>query len=236
MTPRFDSALDEIAIFRDVDQAVRTAVARRCNWRRVAPREQVIGHLERTTDVFFVVQGHLRAVNFSPSGKQVSYIDVGPGGVVGDFAAIDGQARSTNVVALDDAFIGSMPGPVFWQAIREHPPVDAAMLRRLTGVIRQLNERIFELSTLSVTNRIHAELLAMATVSGVRDNAATIRPALTHADIASRIGTNRETVTREINALAKSGIVRKEGRTLILQDVARLQDSIAIELGRPDEG
>lgn len=231
MVQKFDSALDQISIFRGVKDADRAAIARRCNWRRLDPREQVIGHLEETTDVFFVVQGHLRCINFSALGKQVSYMDVGPGEVIGEFAAIDGQPRSTNVIALDDAFIGSMPSRTFWEVIERHPDVAVELLKRLTRIIRQLNERIFELSTLSVHNRIHAELLALAQASGVRDNMATISPNLTHADIASRIGTNRETVTREINALVKSGIIRKDKRTLIVEDVARLQQEVAVELG-----
>ena len=231
MTPKFDSALDQISIFRGLDEAARAAISRRCNWRRVDPREQIIGHMEATTDVFFVVQGHLRSINFSPLGKQVSFVDVGPGDIIGDFAAIDGQARTTNVVVLDDAFIGSMSADALWGVIETHPAVAAALLKRLTGVIRLLNERIFELSTLSVGNRIHAELLALARASGINDNSATISPTLTHAEIASRIGTNRETVTREINALTKSGIIKKDKRTLIVQNVAWLQDSVAIELG-----
>ncbi|MDA0653723.1 MAG: Crp/Fnr family transcriptional regulator [Proteobacteria bacterium] len=231
MTPKFDSALDQISIFRGLAEAERVTIARRCTWRRLAAREQVIGHMESSTDVFFIVQGHLRVLNFSPLGKQVSFVDVGPGEIIGDFAAIDGQPRSTNVVALDDAFIGSMPAGVFGSVIETHPAVAAALLKRLTGIIRQLNERIFELSTLSVGNRIHAELLALARASGIKDNAAIITPTLTHAEIASRVGSNRETVTREINALTKSGIIRKDKRTLIVADVAWLQDSVAIELG-----
>lgn len=187
--------------------------------------------MEATTEVFFVVQGHLRAVHFSSLGKQVSFVDVGPGEVIGDFAAIDGEARSTNVVALDDAFIGSMSADVFWRVLEDYPSVAAALLKKLTGIIRHLNERIFELSTMSVGNRIHAELLALAREAGIEDNSATIPPGLTHAEIASRIGTNRETVTREINALTKSGVIRKDKRILIVQDVEWLQDSVAIEMG-----
>ena len=231
MTPRFDSALDEISIFRSLDAADRTAIARRCHWRRLDPREQVIAHGEQTTDVFFVVQGHLRAVNFSPLGKEVYFVDVGPGGLIGDFAAIDGQARSTNVVALDDAFIGSMSAKEFWGVIEDYPAVTAVLLQNLTSIIRNLNQRIVGLSTLSVRNRIHGELLALARASGIKDNSASIFPSLTHADIASRVGTIRETVTREINALVKSGVMRKDKRTLIVEDVAWLQDSVAIELG-----
>lgn len=233
MIPKFESALDHISIFQGLADAERAVIAQRCNWRRVSPREQVIGQMETSTDVFFVVQGHLRAINFSQLGKQVSFVDVGPGEIVGDFAAIDGEARSTNVLALDDAFIGSMSAESLWEAIGKHPCIAAELLKRLTGVIRQLNERVFVLSTMNVNNRIHAELLSLAHSSGINDNSSTIVPTLTHAEIASRVGSSRETVSREINALAKAGVVRKDKRTLIIQDVSWLENSVALELGEP---
>jgi CRP/FNR family transcriptional regulator, cyclic AMP receptor protein len=236
MIPKFESALDNISIFQGLDDAERAVIAQRCNWRRVDPREQVIGEMETSTDVFFVIQGHLRAINFSQLGKQVSFVDVGPGEIVGDFAAIDGEARSTNVLALDDAFIGSMSAGSFWEAIAKHPCIAAELLKRLTRVIRQLNERVFVLSTMNVNNRIHAELLTLARTSGITDNSSTIVPTLTHAEIASRVGSSRETVSREINTMAKAGIIRKDKRTLIIQDVSWLENSVAIELGEPTTG
>ncbi|MFT5439013.1 MAG: CRP/FNR family cyclic AMP-dependent transcriptional regulator [Alphaproteobacteria bacterium] len=236
MIPKFESALDHISIFQGLNDAERAVIARQCNWRRVAPREQVIGQMDTSTDVFFVVQGHLRAINFSQLGKQVSFVDVGPGTIVGEFAALDGEARSTNVLALDDAFIGSMSAESFWQAIEKHPCIAAELLKRLTGVIRQLNERVFVLSTMNVNNRIHAELLSLAHASGISDNSSTIVPTLTHAEIASRVGSSRETVSREINALAKAGVVRKDKRILIIQDVSWLENSVALELGEPTTG
>lgn len=231
MNRDFDSALDNIAIFRDIDVKDRAAIARSCNWRRLDADEQVVGHLDPTTDVFFVVQGNLRAVNHSPLGKEVSFRDIGPGEMFGEFAAIDGLTRSTNVYALNDAFVGWLPASRFWEVLEKHPAVVAVVLKRLTGIIRRLNDRIFEFSTLAVNNRIHAELLRLALGAGVRDNVARIAPAPTHAEIASRVSTNRESVTREINALAKSGIVERKSRQLVIRDVSWLHDAVALMLG-----
>ena len=45
------------------------------------------------------------------------------------------------------------------------------------------------------------------------------------------IGTNRETVTREINALTKAGVLQKQKRALLIQDVSWLQGAVAVKLG-----
>ena len=231
MASKFDSALDEIFIFREISSEQRAAIARDCRWRRVEANEQIVGRLKPTTEVYFVVQGHLRAGIVSSSGKTVTYYDVGPGELFGEFAAIDGAARSADVYALDDAFIGALSAEQFQTVLKNHPTVAMALFRRLIHFIRELNERIFEFSALSVNNRIHAELLRHAYFSGVEGNMAKIEPSPTHADIAARVSTTREAVTREISALTRSGILKKEKHALVINDIAQLHDALTREVG-----
>src|SRR3546814_17818984 len=87
-----------------------------------------------------------------------------------------------------------------------------ALLTSLIGTVRTLSERIFEFSTLAVKNRIHSELLRLAREGEHVGKTAHISPAPTHADIASRISTHREAVTRDLNELTKSGLRREERR------------------------
>jgi CRP-like cAMP-binding protein len=178
-----------------------------------------------------VVQGKLRAQNYSVTGKEVSYHDIGPGEIFGEFSAIDGNTRSTDIFALNDAFIGSLSPDKFWIIVNKHPEVGASLLRRLTHIIRLQNERIFEYSTLAVNNRIHAELLRLAYANGVQNNQAKIAPSPTHAEIASRVSTNREAVTRELSSMVRAGILQKETRALVINDVAALHESLAQQLG-----
>ncbi|MCG8559212.1 MAG: helix-turn-helix domain-containing protein, partial [Hyphomicrobiales bacterium] len=98
----------------------------------------------------------------------------------------------------------------------------AALLKRLVAQIRSLTTRVFEFSTLAVSNRIQAELLRLARDNGIDDNTALITPAPTHTEIASRISTHREAVTRELSRLTQNNVIRREGRALCVTDVDRL--------------
>lgn len=227
----YDFALDEIGIFKGITETERAAIAKRCSWQRVTAHQQLINYMDPTNDIFFVVEGQLRVINYSVLGKEVAFSEIGPGEIVGEFAPIDGGERSANVFALTDSFVGSMPADEFWQVIRQHPAVTAALLKHLTGIIRHLNGRIFEFSTLAVNNRIHAELLRLALAAGIKDNVSEISPVPTHAEIASRISTHREAVTREINALAQAGVLEKRNRALVVRDIAWLQDVVEMKLG-----
>jgi CRP-like cAMP-binding protein len=97
------------------------------------------------------------------------------------------------------------------------------MLQRLAGLVRGLSERVIDLSTLGVQNRIHAELLRLAREAGVAGNTARIEPAPKHVDIAGRVSTYREQVTRELSALVKAGIVERGEHALVIRDLARLE-------------
>src|SRR4029079_4742696 len=74
-----------------------------------------------------------------------------------------------------------------------------------------------------VQRRTWVELLRLARLAGIEDNRARVDPAPTHKDIASRVGTSREQVTRELSRLVREGLLERSGRGLLLHDVAALE-------------
>lgn len=211
-----------IKLFQSLPADDRKALANRCHGRLYAANQQVVSHEDKTTDVYFIVSGKVRATIYSASGKEVTFRDMGAGQMFGDLSAIDGKPRSATVVTLVESLIIAMPADVFWEALRAHSTVAEATLKELTAVIRRLSERVVEFSTLGVKNRIHAELLRLSHAHMQAENSAVISPAPTHADIASRVSTHREAVTRELNHLVQVGVIERRSGTLIITDVAKL--------------
>jgi CRP-like cAMP-binding protein len=115
-----------------------------------------------------------------------------------------------------------MPGSTFRELLVTETGLANALLPRLTKTIRALTTRVYEFSTLAVNNRIHAELLRLASLGPKDGKVARIVPAPTHVEIASRVSTHREAVTREINRLSRIGIIERRGGTLLVTDVDRL--------------
>ena len=165
-------------------------------------------------------------------GHEVSFRDIGPGEMFGELSAIDRELRSADVVALMDTLVAAMPVQLFWDMLDEHYSVREAMLRELTRRVRTLSNRIVEFSTLAVRNRIHAELLRIAHEATVDGNRAVIFPAPRHADIASRVGTNRESVTRELGNLVRAGVVERRCGTLVICDLNALATLVQEVLDR----
>lgn len=225
------AGLHDIVILRDLEQADLEVIAERCAWRRFQRDQQVLGYKDDTHEVLFLVEGKVRAINYSLAGKEVSFRDIPAGEVVGDFAAIDGGPRSANVVALEDCLLASLSAADFWDLLKSHPEVAAAEMKRLTAQVRALTERVFQFSTLAVKNRIHAELLRLCRDNMLGENAARIEPMPTHADLASRLSTHREAVTRELNELAGTGLLERRERALVVTDVRRLEHMVEEVLG-----
>jgi CRP-like cAMP-binding protein len=195
------------------------------------PGQIVIGHQDRTSDVFVVLEGTLRVELYSLNGREISLADVGPGGLFGEFAAIDRQPRSASVAATGACALACIPGDAFRRIVlRTHENAEWLALR-LVKLVRLQTERIFELNALAVRDRLHCELLRLSLDAGVTDNAAVIAPAPTHAQFAARIGTHREAVTRELQYLQKQGILAQQGRQLNVSDVAELAEIVRAAAG-----
>ncbi len=216
-------ALRSLTIFRELSDSDLGDVAERLSFARYARDEEVFGQFEQDDGVYFILSGTVRITVFSAAGKEVTFRDLGPGEMFGELAAIDGQPRSANAIAKADAQVGRIPAARFWDLLQAHPKVNAATLKYLCGLVRDLSARVYQFSAYAVGNRIHAEILRLALLANPTGNEAAIAPAPTHAEIASRVNTHREAVTREISRLAGEGLVERSPGTLIVRDIARLR-------------
>ena len=215
-------SLSRATLFARLREAEREQLAKRLNWARYSAGEQIISHLDDSSDVFVVITGTVRVVIYSLTGREVTYRDIPAGKYFGELAAIDGLPRSASIVAMRDSLIASMSAETFWRIILDHPEVITCLVKDLTKSVRSLTERVFEFSALAVKNRIHAELLRLARAHMTGANEALIDPAPTHTEIASRISTRREAVARELSNLSRDGLLERRKGAWAIGDVERL--------------
>jgi len=136
----------------------------------------------------------------------------------GELAAIDGKPRSASVAATSHCTVAAMSPELFWETLRTEQAVMTDILKFLSERIRDLSDKVNDLHTKDVRRRLLAELLRVAQPSETEYGNAVLFPAPTAGDIASLIGTRRETVARELGWLEKSGVIEKRGRTLVVPD------------------
>lgn len=219
-------SLKGIEIFEKLPADALERVRQRCIWRHFSPGELIINYLAASDDVFFITSGQARVTIYSLAGKVVTFRELGAGDVLGEYPAIDGGPRSANVEAISDCLVASMSAAAFKEVLQTEPGVAYAMLPQLVTKIRSLTTRVYEFSTLAVSNRIQAELLRLANLAPRDGKSAHIVPSPTHAEIAAHISTHREAVTRELSRLVRMGVIERKDSAMVVKDVDRLAQMV----------
>lgn len=184
--------------------------------------ETLISHLEKENYCFLVIEGSVRVTIYSESGKIVIFRDIGAGGIFGELSAIDNQPRSASVVAMEDCTVGVLSQNQLRDLVAKEPELAWALLRHLTSQVRVMTKRVIEFDTLSAGRRLEVELLRLANTGTQINGVVVVEPMPTNQDLAAKISSNREAVSRKISMLTDQGVLRKENRRLVFLNLSKL--------------
>jgi CRP/FNR family cyclic AMP-dependent transcriptional regulator len=207
--------------FSRFDDLVIADIARGLQLQHYPEGATVFAQHDEQHDVFVVLSGHLRLTTYSLAGREVVFHDLHPGDLVGELSAIDGAPRGANMVVVSGADLARLGAADFQTLLRRHPDFALAILGRLTRIVRSLNRRL-HLLTAPVPTRVCAELFRLAGFHRISASTARIVPAPKHVDIANRINTHREAVSRMMSELQREKIIRRDQGELVVLDMAAL--------------
>lgn len=216
------NSLSKVELLKDISSRELRAIELACTWRKCKAGDEIISRESASRDVIFVIEGELRIVNFSLTGREVAYAEVTAGSYFGELAAIDGAPRSANVVAHRNCLLACLAPAHFRKVISDHPDVAIQVLEKLARIIRICDDRIMDLATLGAHQRVYRELAKLVTEDPIRKGSWLIYPTPTQAAIASRASTTRETVARVMSQLASADILERKSKTLYVRDIERL--------------
>src|SRR5882672_11345502 len=223
---RQSETLRHVALFRSLADDEAHRLDTQCFWRGYEAKQQILGHGEGGTDVFFVISGVVRALIRGIGGREVILGDIRAGEFFGELAAIDGRPRSASVVALTRATAARMPAPVFREAIHRHPDSCDQVLELIAARVRLLDKRVNEFNSLDIKHRVVAELLRLSRPDRADRSRAVVSPPPLHTEIAARVLARREAVTRELNLLERTGVLERLREAFILTDVQAMLTQI----------
>lgn len=198
--------------------------------RRLGRGEILMEEGDTSTDVFLVRAGRLQVSRVSLGGREPVFATVGAGRLVGEFAAVDARPRSATVTALEASELLRLPAQSFQDAVRESADSSWWLIKDYAATVRAMTGRAFELATLPVHGRVTAELLRIVERAagegqgGEEEGAGVlITDFPTHEQLAARIGTQREAVTRQLRHLAAKNLLEQKRRRLRVPDVEALR-------------
>ena len=224
-------ALRQLPFFAGVPEQALAGLAARARWQAYAPGEVVVDSGDPTDEVFFVAEGAVRVVVRTALGYEAILNDLGAGSFFGELAAIDGTARSANVTALQRTRLCVVPGQAFMDVVLASPVAGQRLMRLLAGRLRAKDERLLEFMALPVRQRLMAELLRLSRDRGGGER--VLSPPPQQQVLAQRIGTRRETVSREMAEMHRAKLLTVGRRAIVLHRPEALQAEIESRLRGP---
>lgn len=218
-----DRSLKDMTLLTEATPEKIHELEKCCEWMEYEADEIVVNLKDETTDVFFVVKGKLRAMDFLNEDEEVSLAELVPGDSFGELSAIDLKVRSARVTTIEPALLASLSSKDFRRLLMDCPGIALAMLKTFASFIRTLNARITALSTMSPHQRIYQELLRISEPNTDGDGSWIIINAPHHSELASWVGAEKQTVAEAIGSLARDGVIERKHKDLHIKDRARLQ-------------
>ena len=178
---------------------------------------------DKTTNVYFIFVGAAHVLNYSRSGRAVTYAALKQGDVFGEIAAIDGLPRSAWVRTIMPCQVACLPGIVFLDLVLNNKGMSLALLRKLSSNLREADERLSDASWLGAEQRACIELIRMAKPDPLISGSYLVLEMPTQANFANVIGTSRETVSRVFGRLKEDAIITYSSRGICIPNRERLE-------------
>jgi len=169
--------------------------------------------------MFVIVRGKIRISVTGFEGREAILAIMGPGDYFGEMSVIDGAPRSASVYAVAPTELMVLRREALLEQIESNPKLALSMLIEFSRRLRVADGRITSLALLGVYGRVANTILELARTKGRKvGNVAVIEHRPTQQEIAEMSGTTRETVSRVLNKLQRSGsLIVERDKILILR-------------------
>ena len=172
---------------------------------------------DTTRIVYFVKRGAVRIARLTEDGKDVTVALLGPGDLFGEEVLFGDQPRTTVAVVVEDALLCTSRAEDVFALMTRDPALALNVARLLSDKLDAARSTMEDLAYARIADRIEHLYRKLAQEHGVAVPGGTkIALRLTHADVASLVGSTRETVSLEIAKLVDAGRLRLEGRSVIV--------------------
>jgi CRP/FNR family transcriptional regulator len=214
-------ALGRVGHFGELPPRVQAAIAANTQPRRFAAGQVIYLEGEPAGALYILEAGWVKAVRLSAEGREQVLLAAGPGEVFGDVAVFAGTPYPATVVALEDVTAWTIEQSAALALVAQHPELALAVIRRLSQRVLYYVGLVEDLSLRSVEARLAHTLLSRA---GEYDGRLVVqrRGWATFDEIASRLGTVRDVLSRALRTLESEGLLRVERTAIVILDASGL--------------
>ena len=205
---------------QSVDKKVLTA---KCDLKLFEAGSTIIEQGENTTKVYFLISGIVQVVDYSNTGRAMTYATLKEGDMFGEIAIIDELPRSAWVSTITPCRLASLPGALFLEMVKQNADISLDLLKQFSLRLRLSNSKLKDVSLLTTEQRACIELIRITKVDLQSPRSYLSFQMPTHANFANIIGSSRETVSRIFGKLKKEHIITISKRSLCILNRERLE-------------
>lgn len=174
----------------------------------------------RGAGVHFIKRGHVRLYALDQAGHEATVAILGMGHIFGEVGSLAASPPELYAEAMDDVALCTLRRGDLEELLRQEPRLGLRLLEALAGRIRDLEEQLVALALGDVRERLLLLLARLAAAFGDPSGGWTSIDFLTHQEVASMIGSSRETVTATLSDLSRLGAVRTGRRRMWVNTAA----------------
>ncbi|MCC6265299.1 MAG: Crp/Fnr family transcriptional regulator [Bryobacterales bacterium] len=223
---RADQTLARIPMFSSLDAAERAALAELAVERAYAPGAILFAEGEPCEGIYLIGEGVVKIVKTTTSGREIMLTLEAAPSTVAEVPIFDGGPYPASVVAVRDTVAYMIAKDDFYRVCRSHPEIPMKMLRVMGKRLRQLVLLVQAVTFGSVRQRLARQLLDWQAEAGSSEFALPS----SHEELAMRLGTVREVVSRNLSRFQAEGLLLIERRRIQVLDAEGLRGEADSEL------
>jgi CRP/FNR family transcriptional regulator, cyclic AMP receptor protein len=188
---------------------------------RTFQRGQTLFYVGQVPDCVFVLRtGRVKVTCATASGRDVVLAFRGPGDLVGELAALDGEPRSATIRAVGYVDALSLPSQAFRDLLARRPAVALVLLQMLARRQRDADAKRIEFSTYTTIERVAVRLLEFADQFGLEDESGGVRVTLpiSQEDLAGAAGASIESLGRALATMRSLNCIETRRREITILD------------------
>jgi len=175
------------------------------------------------TSLFAVCSGTVKISNQSAGGKDAVFNLIPAGGIFGEIALLDGQARTADAFALTNCELMVIDRRDFVPLVSQNPEIALKLIEILCQRIRRTSEQVEDVSFLDLPGRLAKALLRLSADSGAQ----TRKVSITQREIGQIIGISRESTNKQLREWEENKWVKLERGGVIVLDRRPLMEIVA---------
>ena len=208
-----------IPYFRALDDKALAAVGQEVVTRNYRAGEIIFLEGDANAGLHLVAEGLGKVYRLSEGGREHILVTVRPGDSCNEVPVVDGGPNPANFAALENSTVWVISAESLTRLRGQYPALSEMIIKNLAMRCRQLVQRVYNLSFLSVTGRLAAFLLQQSEAQSELS-----RQQWTQDEIAAHLGTVREMVARAFRELQEARLVAIDRHRIEILDHEGLKE------------